>query len=202
VFGRKSTQDSAPTGAIDEAADDAATRDPQAPKGRPTPSRREAEAARRDARKIPADPKAAKRAQKARARKERAEARAGLMAGDERYLPARDRGEVRAFIRDTIDSRWRLSEFFVFIAVGILVAGFIPNPEFQASMSLIWFATTGFVAIEMTWVLVGLNRKLKERWPAKEDRKGGMLYAGMRQLQVRKLRVPPPRVKSSFGPRS
>ena len=194
MFGRRSTQQPAPA----DAGDAAEERDPQAPKGRPTPSRKEAEAARRDARKIPADPKAAKRAQKERARRERAEARAGLMAGDERYLPARDRGEVRAFIRDTIDSRWRISEFFVFIAVGILVAGFIPNPQFQASMSLVWFATTGFVAVEMAWVLISLNRSLKERWPAKEDRKGGMLYAGMRQLQVRKLRVPPPRVKASF----
>lgn len=194
MFGRKATQDPAPQ----EPIEDAIERDPQAPKGRPTPSRKDAETARRDARKIPADPKSAKRAQKQRARRERAEARAGMMAGDEKFLPARDRGEVRAFIRDTIDSRWRASEFFVFIAVGILVAGFVPNPEFQASMSLIWFATTGFVGVEMAWVLVNLNSKLKERWPDKADRKGGMLYAGMRQLQVRKLRVPPSRVQPTF----
>jgi hypothetical protein len=54
----------------------------------------------------------------------------------------------------------------------------------------------------MAWVLISLNRTLKERWPEKEDRKGSMLYAGMRQLQIRKLRVPPPRVKASFRPTS
>lgn len=198
VFGRKSSQDSRTADVVEVQPE----RDAQAPKGRPTPSRKAAEAARREARKIPADPKAAKKAQKERARRERSEARAGLMAGDERYLPARDQGEIRAFIRDYIDQRWRISEFFVFIALGILVAGFIPNPQFQASMSLIWFATTGFVFLEMAWTLLGLNRALQERWPDKQERKGSMFYGGMRALQIRKLRVPPPRVKASFRAKS
>ncbi len=195
VFGRKqTTQEPEPVARHEPAVHE----DPQSPKGRPTPSRKDAEAARRQARRIPADPKAAKKAQKQRARQERAQARAGLMSGDERYLPARDQGEVRAYIRDTIDRRRRISEYFVFIALGILVAGFIPNPRFQASMSLIWFATTAFVAVEMVWTLVTLNRSLKEQWPDKADRKGSMFYGGMRALQVRKLRVPPPRVKPTF----
>ena len=194
MFGRKS--DPAQQSVVEEPAQDAA--DPQAPKGRPTPSRKEAEAARRDARRIPTDPKAAKKAQKDRARQERATARAGMMAGDERYLPARDQGPVRAYIRDSIDRRRRLSEYFVFIALGILFAGFIPNPSFQASVSLVWFATTALVALEMIWTLVTLNKALKAQWPDKADRKGAMFYGGMRALQIRKLRVPPPRVRASF----
>ena len=45
------------------------------------------------------------------------EARAGLMAGDDRYLPARDQGPAKAFVRDYIDRKRRLSEYFIFIAV-------------------------------------------------------------------------------------
>lgn len=196
MFGRKSNPD--PQQVVAEAA--TAQVDPQAPKGRPTPSRKEAEAARREARRIPSDAKAAKKAQKQRLRAEREVARAGMMSGDERYLPARDQGPVRAFVRDWIDGRRRLSEFFVFIALGILLAGFIPNPQFQSSISLIWFSITAVVAIEMTWTLVRLNRELKQRWPEKAERKGAMFYAGMRALQIRKLRVPAPRVKASLRP--
>ena len=177
-----------------------ATADAQAPKGRPTPSRKEAEAARRDARKIPTDPKAAKRAQKDRARQERNVAREGMMAGDERYLPARDQGPVRGFVRDFIDGRRRMSEYFVFIAIGMLLVGFIPNRQFQASISFIWFAITAVIALEMTWTLVRLSRELQKQWPDKADRKGTTLYGGMRALQIRKLRVPAPRVKGTFRP--
>ena len=172
----------------------------QAPKGRPTPSRREAEARRREQRKIPSDPKAAKKAQKDRARKERSLARERMLAGDERYLPARDQGPVRAFVRDYVDRRWRLSEFFVFVAVGILVAGFIQNAEIQGTVSMLWFIITGLVALEMTWMLIRLSRELKERWPDKADRKGALFYASMRALQVRKLRIPPPRFKVGHKP--
>ena len=172
----------------------------QAPKGRPTPSRREAEARRREQRKIPSDPKAAKKAQKDRARKERSLARERMLAGDERYLPARDQGPVRAFVRDYVDQRWRLSEFFVFVAVGILVAGFIQNAEIQGTVSMLWFIITGLVALEMTWMLIRLSRELKERWPDKADRKGALFYGSMRALQVRKLRIPPPRFKVGHKP--
>jgi len=195
VFGRtRKAEETTP----EVAQEPAQTIDPQAPKGRPTPSRRDAEAARKEARHIPSDPKAAKRAQKDRAKRERSEARAGLMAGDERYLPPRDQGPVRAYIRDYVDSRRRISEYFIFIALGILIAGFIPNPQIQVWISTLWFITTGFVALDMVITLVRLNSKLKERWPDKADRKGGMFYAGMRSLQIRKLRIPPPRVKASF----
>lgn len=198
MFGRNRKAEQEPALAQVDTAQPSA----QAPKGRPTPSRKEAEAARREARKIPTDPKAAKRAQKERSRQERATARAGMLAGDERYLPARDQGPVRSYIRDHIDERRRLSEYFVFIALGILVAGFIPDIRVQSTVSLVWFLITGVIAIEMTWTLVRLSGKLKEQWPDKADRKGGMLYAGMRAMQIRKLRVPPPKVKGSFRPGS
>lgn len=123
-----------------------------------------------------------------------------MMRGDERYLPARDRGPVREFARDWVDSRRLLSEFFVVIALGILFAGFLPNPQLQASISMVWFGITAIVAIEMTWNLMRLNRELKQRWPNAADRKGTMFYAGMRALQIRKLRVPAPQVQGSFRP--
>jgi hypothetical protein len=169
--------------------------DPQAPKGRPTPSRKEAEAARRQARRVPADPKQAKKAARERSRQERLVARQGMMAGDERYLPERDRGPVKAFVRDYADGRRRISEFFIFIALGMLMAGFLRDPQVQATVSLVWIVTTTVVAVEMAWGLIRLSALLKQRWPEKHERKGALFYAGMRMLQIRRLRIPAPRVK-------
>lgn len=190
VFGRNRKPDEVqPTAAATDSQDRPAS---QTPKGRPTPSRKSAEASRKAARRIPTDPKAAKKAAKERARAERATARAGMVAGDERYLPARDSGPVRAYVRDYIDGRRRFSEYFVFIAVGILVAGFIRDPAIQTTISYVWFGITAIIAMEMVLTLVRLNRELRERWPDKAERKGAMFYAGMRAMQIRKLRVPAP----------
>lgn len=169
------------------------------PKGHATPSRKDAEKHRKQALKVPTDPKAAKKAMKQRDREARSEARTGLMAGEEKYLPKRDHGPAKAFTRDTIDSRRRLAEFFVFIAVGILIAGFIGGRA-QGVVSMIWFTVTAGVALEIARVLTRLNRELKARWPDKADRKGCLPYAAMRQLQIRRLRMPPPRIKPGNDP--
>ncbi len=129
--------------------DAAARPEAQAPKGRPTPSRKEAETSAAHRSKIPTDPKEAKKAPKERARAERATARAGMVSGDERYLPARDAGPVRAYVRDYVDGRRRMSEYFVFVAVGILLAGFLRDPQVQTAVSFIWFGATAVIAVEM-----------------------------------------------------
>ena len=84
MFGRKQSPLPEETPAL--SADDA---DPRAPKGRPTPSRREAEAARKQQVKIPKDPKAAKAAAREREREDRSRSRAAMMAGDERQFTSR-----------------------------------------------------------------------------------------------------------------
>ena len=202
MFGRRSTsQESAAdvTASVEPDGSDQSGAAAQQPKGRATPSRKDAEQTRKQALKVPANPKAAKKAMKQRERESRAEARAGLMAGDERFLPPRDQGPAKAFTRDFIDKRRRLAEFFVFVAVGILVAGFVGG-QAQGVISLIWFIVTGAVVLEVVWILVRLNRGLKEQWPEKADRKGCLPYATLRQLQIRKLRIPPPRVRPGGAP--
>ena len=75
---------------------------PGGKKGRPTPKRKDAEAARIHP-LVPKDRKEAKRAARA-ARNARfdAEQRA-LVTGEEKYLPARDKGAARRFVRDYVD---------------------------------------------------------------------------------------------------
>jgi hypothetical protein len=195
MFGRKPSPspEETPAPVLDEG-------DPTAPKGRPTPSRKDAEAARKQQLKIPKDPKAAKSAARDREREDRAKARAGMAAGDERYLPARDKGPVRAFVRDFVDSRFTVAEFFIFVAVLVLVLGFIRNPAIQSVVSIAFFAFAALIIIDTAILLFMLHRQARERFPDKADRKGITLYAMLRTLQLRRLRLPPPRVKRGGAP--
>ena len=189
MFGRNATP---PPDADDQP--EAASSDPRAPKGRPTPSRKEAELARRQSKKIPKDPKAAKKAARERDRAARAEARAGLMSGDERYLPPRDKGPVRSFTRDYVDGRFTGAEFFIFVAIGVILLGFLPNPQLQFWITGLFFVFTAAIAADMAILLFMLSRALRSRFPERSERKGALFYAALRALQLRRLRVPPPKV--------
>jgi hypothetical protein len=169
-------------------------------KGRPTPSRKEAEAARKQSLKLPKDPKAARKAARDRDRDARAQQRAALMAGDERALPARDQGAVKRYVRDFVDSRFTIAEYFIFVALGVLVLGFVPNPVVQLAVSISWMALIALVAFDEIFLLVRLNMALRKRFPDKAERKGALWYAGLRTLQLRRFRLPPPRVRRGDTP--
>ncbi len=169
-------------------------------KGRPTPRRKEAEAARKQSLKVPSDPKAAKKAARARAAEERQVARSALLAGDERYLPARDAGPVRGFVRDYIDGRWTAAEMFLPIALVVLIVGFLPIANIQGIVSVAWTFMTLFILVDTSLLMIRMKRELAKRFPDPAERKGTTFYAVMRVLQLRKLRVPPPRIRPGGRP--
>ena len=123
-----------------------------------------------------------------------------MLAGDERYMPVRDRGPVRRYTRDFVDSRFTIAEFFIFIAVAVLVLGFIPNPQIQSMVSLGFFVLMALIVVDTAILLLTLNSRLKKEFPDKAERKGVMLYAFLRSLQFRRLRLPPPRVRRGGKP--
>ncbi len=164
-------------------------------KGRPTPTRKESELARKQALRTPSNPRAARRAAREQARKAKSDSRAALMAGDERGLPARDQGPVRRYVRDFVDSRFTIAEYFIFIALLVLAVGFIPNQTVSSVVSLAWFALIAIIILDSFVIGFKLSRQLKVAFPDKVERKGALFYAIMRTLQLRRLRLPPPRVK-------
>lgn len=194
MFGRKSPADPTP-----EAVP---STEPTSGKGRPTPSRKEAEAARKQSLKVPKDPKEARRAARERDRADRAASRAALMTGDERAMPARDRGPVRGYTRDFIDGRFTIAEYFIFIALGVLVLGFIPNSFIQFGVSIAWMLLILVVGFDSTYLAIRLNSALKAQWPDKAERKGAILYGLLRSLQLRRFRLPPPRVTRKGAPKA
>ncbi|MFD1828475.1 DUF3043 domain-containing protein [Streptomyces desertarenae] len=175
-------------------------RDPQAPKGRPTPRRSEAEALRRAVVKPPADRKeAARRAREAR-RAELAKQREALAGGDERYLPMRDRGPVRRYARDFVDAKWHVAEFFLPVAVVILILSMVPSVQVKNASLLLWLGVIVMIVVDSFVTGLRLKRALAENFPD-EQRRGAVAYALMRTLQMRRMRLPKPQVARGGTPR-
>lgn len=174
-------------------------RDPQAPKGRPTPKRSEAQAQRRSVANTPTTRKEASK----RARDERRAAlekqRQALAGGDERYLPVRDKGPVRKFARDFVDSRFSIAEFFLPLAVVILVLSMVRVASLQNIALLLWLFVIVLIVVDSIWIGFRLKKHLTERFPD-QNRRGAVAYALMRTLQMRRLRLPKPQVKRGERP--
>jgi hypothetical protein len=172
-------------------------------KGRPTPKRRDSEGRRRG----PAPPpprtqresiKLAKqnRTSREERRKASAERRGRMLAGDDKSLPARDRGPVKAFIRDTVDSRRHLMGMFMPLAAFIFLSLLLPNPRLQNLLSLFSMAMIMAMALEGGLLGRNITKKARERFPNEEIRPvSTTFYAFTRASQIRRLRVPKPRVK-------
>ena len=163
-------------------------------KGRPTPSRKEAEAAARARAKAPRTRKEQLAAQRAARGESSARIRQGLKSGEERYLPARDRGPVRRFIRDFVDSRFTLIELMVPILVLSMILGYSGNATAMRAGNTLLFATLMLIIVDAVFLRFRLRRELARRFPD-ESRKGTTLYAVMRSMQMRFLRLPKTQVR-------
>ncbi|MER7956435.1 DUF3043 domain-containing protein [Streptomyces sp. NPDC096030] len=174
-------------------------RDPEAPKGRPTPKRSDAQTQRRRAATVPTDRKEAAKRQREARRSDLARKREALASGDERYLPARDKGPVRRFVRDFVDSRFAIAEFFLPMAVVILVLSMIRVPVLQNVSLLLWLGVIVMIVIDSIGIWLRLKKQLNERFP-NEPKRGAVAYGLMRTLQMRRLRLPKPQVKRGERP--
>lgn len=174
-------------------------RDPQAPKGRPTPKRAVAQSQRKSVVTSTGNRKEdAKRSREAR-RAEMSRQREALAAGDERYLPARDKGPVRRFVRDYVDSRYSVAEMFLPLAVLILVLSMIRVTSIQNIALMLWLAVIALIIVDSIGLLFRLRKALNTRFPD-QPKRGAVAYGLMRTLQMRRLRLPKPQVKRGERP--
>ncbi len=174
-------------------------------KGRPTPKRRDAQAKRRG----PAPPpprtqrEAAKYAKATRPerptrdqrRRDAAERRERMAAGDDRYLLPRDRGPVRAYARDVIDSRPHLMGLFMPLALVVMLSLVVPIPAVQQYLTLFSLVALSSMIIEGIFLGIQVTGKVRAKFP--KERINGLgtgWYAFTRASQLRRLRIPKPRV--------
>ncbi|KUO22920.1 DUF3043 domain-containing protein [Streptomyces dysideae] len=174
-------------------------RDPQAPKGRPTPKRSEAQSTRRSVANTSMSRKDAAKRQREERRAQLEKQRQALATGDERYLPARDKGPVRKFARDFIDSRFNVAEFFLPMAVVILVLSMVRVASLQNIALLLWLVVIILIVVDSFVTAFRIKKQLNERFPD-ERKRGAVAYALMRSLQMRRLRLPKPQVKRGERP--
>jgi hypothetical protein len=165
-------------------------------KGKPTPKRKESQAKLKVSSLSPAASKEAKKALKAQARVRRLETRAAYMRGEESALPVKDKGPARRFVRNYVDERKSVTEYFLVFIMFILFLTVIPSPAVQLGAIVLMYSA-------MIWVVIDgflLSRRIKKivavKFPG-EPTKGLGLYGLMRSTQLRRLRAPAPQVGPS-----
>jgi hypothetical protein len=166
-------------------------------KGRATPTRKEREAARKRPLVAGNSPEA-RRAARSTSQAQRERARVGMQNGEERYLPIRDRGPQKRYVRDYVDARWSVGELAIPLLVVLLVASVFS----QQVQTIVTFGLYAYLLIVVIDVLL-LGRRLKialgEKYGDTRVEKVRW-YAAMRSIQFRLLRLPKPQVKRGQYP--
>ncbi len=166
----------------------------EAAKGRPTPKRSEAEAKRRQpitGSRAPAAPRT--KEDKAKARSNRVNRYEAMKRGESWAMNPRDRGPARALARDYIDSKRRVSEYYMYVLVVLLAAVFLKSKGAQEFISPLVLVLIVVIVVDALLIRRGLSKLVAERLPG-ESMRGLTTYAVMRALQIRRFRVPAPRV--------
>jgi hypothetical protein len=202
VFRRRSAgatdgtaQDSPGAKSPDAPAESKPARSPaEAAKGRPTPKRSQAEANRRQpitGSRAPAAPRTPE--DKAKARANRGTKYEAMKRGEAWALNPRDRGPTRALARDFIDSKRRISEYYMYVLVILLGAVFLRNKGAQEFVSPLVLVLVVVILMDAWLIRRQLTKLVAERLPG-ESVRGLTMYSVMRALQIRRFRVPAPRV--------
>ncbi|MFJ6481393.1 MULTISPECIES: DUF3043 domain-containing protein [unclassified Streptomyces] len=199
VFGSRSSKEEKAAATDKVSADLSQPRDPQAPKGRPTPKRAVAQSQRKAVVASTGNRKEDAKRARERRRTEMAKQREALANGDERYLPTRDKGPVRRFVRDYVDSRYSVAEMFLPLAVVILVLSMVRQTSVQSIALTLWLVVIVLILLDSIGLVFRLRKALATRFPD-EPRRGAIAYGLMRTLQMRRLRLPKPQVKRGERP--
>jgi hypothetical protein len=181
-----------------------------APKGRPTPKR--SEAARRRGPVAPAPMTAAearrrrkelggpklsreeRRTEKMERRARMTDRRARMMAGEDAYLLPRDKGPVRRFVRDVVDSRRNVLGLFMPAALGLIFV-MLAVPQVQLFISPAMLVLVAVMAVDGLLLARKVNRMVDEKFPGNVETGWKLgFYAASRASQLRRMRAPKPQV--------
>jgi hypothetical protein len=183
VFRRNKSEASAETAPVKEGG-----------KGRPTPTRKEAEAAARERAKVPRTRKEQMKRQKSARSESSRKVRAAMKSGDERYFLPRDQGPVKRFIRDFVDSRFGIIELMIPLLILTMVLGYSGNSRLAGIGNTILFGTILLVIVDLVMMRFRLRKQLAIRFPD-ESLKGTTYYAVTRSMQMKFMRLPKAKVK-------
>jgi hypothetical protein len=140
--------------------------------------------------------KAERKEVKGEQRQQMADRRAKMMAGEEAYLLPRDKGPVRRYVRDLVDSRGNLLGLFMPLAFVLVLVSFGAPPKIAASVSLGMMVLVVIMVIDAVFVARRINKAVDLKFPDNTE-SGWKLgfYAASRATQIRRMRAPKPQVK-------
>lgn len=168
-------------------------------KGRPTPKRKEAQA--KNLRPlVPADSAAARKRAKQRMRERENIEYEAMRTGDINKMPKAERLPWRVYVRDYVDARFNIGEFFIPVALVILIASVVltavwPNPMVTLILMVILYVYLFAIIIDVVVMWSKLKKKLVAKYGEQAVAKGMRTgsYAWSRAIQLRRWRLPKPR---------
>ena len=176
-------------------------------KGRPTPRRKDQQAKNLHP-VVPKDRAAAKR--EARAARDAAWKRQNeaMVTGDEKYLPSREKGPVKRYIRDYVDARFSLGEFFMPLIFVLLIVSFgfsslLPHYPLISFYTVLVMNGYLLLAIaDAVWCWARLRRRLNEKFGQERVKDEGTIffYVMSRCFMLRRWRRPAALVKRGQSP--
>jgi Flp pilus assembly protein TadB len=132
-----------------------------------------------------------KKREKALARDRRIAAREAYMRGDENALPIRDRGPVRRFVRDEVDARRSVGEFFMPIIFIVLLLSVVPNMTVNVIAIILMYTVLLYAVVDGFFLSRKLKKQIATKFP-EANTKGLGMYGWLRSTQMRRLRAPKP----------
>jgi hypothetical protein len=145
----------------------------------------------------PANRREAVKRQREKQRQARLEARAGMMAGMDEYLPKRDQGPERALARDVVDSRRNLASYFLPVAFVVILgtSGAMP-PQIRLAANMLSIVMIAGVILDSFLLTRKLKKALQAKFPkSTTPARSHYSYVIMRSLSFRRMRIPGPKVK-------
>lgn len=166
-------------------------------KGHPTPKRKDAQA--QNLRPlVPKDREASRKAAKARMRERENAEYDAMQKGDINHMPKAERLPWRIYIRDYVDARFNLGEFFIPVAFVILIGSIFVTyqwPALALPLMVLMYVYLFAVIIDVVIMWRKLKKKLIEKFGEQSVAKGmrSGSYAWSRAIQMRRWRLPKPR---------
>lgn len=214
LLGRRAdnADDNEATGAADSAEEStvSAPAGTTAPKGRPTPKRTErnkprgpvapapktaAEARQRRKQARQSMTKEERKAAKVARRVAMTERRERMSAGEEAYLLPRDQGPIRGYVRDLVDARRNVLGLFMPAAFFLLFM-MLAAPRLQYYMSPVMLLLTIAMIVDGLLLARKVNKAVDAKFPGNNETRFKLgMYAISRATQIRRSRVPRPRVQ-------
>jgi len=191
VFGRKKGLDGEPAQPLQDAREGA--------KNRPTPKRRDQEAANRRP-LVVTDRKVAKAQDKEKRREAYARQRQAMVTGDDSGLPVRDKGPERRFIRDYVDARWSVGEVMLPVMLIVLLLSLVPFIAARVAVFLLVYGLLAVAVVDAVVMWRRIKKKLVAKYGVGKVPSGAAMYAVMRTFQLRPTRMPKPQVKRGQFP--